>query len=217
MSTGSVPGSIQPPHVPWRVAWPALLAMLAIGVAYLVISEELSVGPSWLPLAGVVVFLLPLAWARWRHWHGLARALGMVLTALLTAIVALSALVLVTTLPRGTAQAGPLLLDAALIWLANTVVFALWYWEVDAGGPAVRHHAGYRGVDFVFPQSVMDADTAWCPQFVDYLFLAFNTSTAFSPTDTMVLSHRAKALMMGQSLVSLVVVACLAARAINTL
>jgi hypothetical protein len=196
----------------------ALVATLAVAGIYLLLSDRLMVGPSWWPLAASVVFLVPIVAARVRGLHLLARTLGLALTVLLTAAVGLSALFLVTTLPRGTTQASTLLVDAALIWLANTVVFALWYWEIDGGGPNARHH-GYCTTDFLFPQIAVGGEAArgWCPEFLDYLFLAFNTSTAFSPTDTMVLSHRAKALMMVQSLVSLVVIAFLAARAVNTL
>ena len=198
--------------------WPALLAAVAIGAVYLVTSDRLMVGPSWLPLGVIVAGLVPISWARLRGRHDLARGLAIALLLAMTAVVALSAFFLVTTLPRGTTQAGALLVDAALIWLANVALFALWYWEVDCGGPSSRHHGGYRNTDFLFPQAMLpDQQPAWSPGFVDYLFLAFNTSTAFSPTDTLVLSHRAKLLMMAQSLVSLVVIAFLAARAINTL
>ncbi|HEY3081684.1 MAG TPA: hypothetical protein VGM69_17470 [Chloroflexota bacterium] len=198
--------------------WPPLVAALAIAAVYLVIPDQLMIGPSWLPLAVVVAGLVPIGAAQLRGHHRVARTFALGLTAALSVLVALSVLFLVTTLPRGTTQAGPLLVYATLIWLANTGVFALWYWEVDCGGPAARHVA-YSCTDFAFPQLVVGGEAAegWHPHFLDYLFLAFNTSTAFSPTDTMVLSHRAKALMMAQSLISLVVIAFLAARAVNTL
>jgi uncharacterized membrane protein len=193
-----------------------VVAALAVAATYLIASDQVETGPRWLPLAVVLLLWLPSLAARLRGRHRLARALALVLLVAMTALVALSAFYLVTTLPGGTTSAGSLLLDAALIWLANVFVFALWYWEVDAGGPTARHHHGYRSVDFIFPQATLGRGDDWSPEFVDYLFLAFNTSTAFSPTDTLVLSHRAKLLMMAQSLVSLVVVVVLAARAINT-
>jgi hypothetical protein len=126
---------------------------------------------------------------------------------------------LVGSLLRGRAQAGYLLLDAALLWVSNVLTFALWYWEIDGGGPAHRHMGADCPSDFVFPQKVAGgtASEGWVPEFIDYVFLAFNTSTAFSPTDTMVLARRAKVLMMLQSVISLVTIAVLAARAINTL
>jgi uncharacterized membrane protein len=91
---------------------------------------------------------------------------------------------------------------------------------VDGGGPVERHRDAYRCTDFVFPQFQQDdaaIRAAWHPEFVDYLFLAFSTSTAFSPTDTLILSRRVKLLMMAQSLISLVVVAVLIARAASGL
>lgn len=101
----------------------------------------------------------------------------------------------------------------------NILAFAVWYWEIDGGGPARRHPGRHSSTDFAFPQQQDDDGLVegWSPGFVDYLFLAFNTSIAFSPTDTLVLSRRAKLLMMAQALISLVVLAVLAARAINTL
>jgi hypothetical protein len=99
----------------------------------------------------------------------------------------------------------------------NIVVFAAWYWRLDAGGPHRRsRHASYRDGAFLFPQLTMPKPPVdWRPQFIDYLFLAFNTSTAFSPTDSPVLSRWAKALMMIQSSISLTTLAIVAARAVN--
>ena len=197
--------------------WPATLAALGLGAVYLLVSDQLGMGPPWLPLAVVLLLAVPSLAAGLRGRHALARALSLSLLGAMTTVVALSVFYLVTTLPGGTTPAATLLLDAALIWLANVVLFALWYWEVDCGGPTARHHHGRREVDLVFPQDTLGRSDEWSPEFVDYLFLAFNTSTAFSPTDTMVLSHRVKVLMMAQSSISLVVVAVLAARALNTL
>jgi uncharacterized membrane protein len=112
------------------------------------------------------------------------------------------------------------LVDAALIWASNVITFAVWYWEIDGGGPAERRTDFHTSEDFVFPQMVQqDGKEAsdWSPGFLDYLFLAFNTGTAFSPTDTAVLSHRAKVLTMVQSLLTLVVILVLVGWAINTL
>jgi uncharacterized membrane protein len=112
-----------------------------------------------------------------------------------------------------------LLRDAALLWVINVVTFAVWYWEIDGGGPAQRHREGHVSEDFLFPQMNLGDKTAhsWSPGFLDYLFLAFNTSTAFSPTDTAFLSRPAKLLMMVQALLSLVILAVLVSRAINAL
>jgi uncharacterized membrane protein len=123
-------------------------------------------------------------------------------------------------LTHGQAQGVNLLRDAAIIWVANVVTFALWYWTIDAGGPARRHPGRHASTDFAFPQQQLDDDgivEGWSPGFLDYLFLAFNTSTALSPTDTLVFSRHAKVLMMLQATISLVVIAVIAARAVNIL
>ncbi|MBB5063680.1 hypothetical protein [Granulicella mallensis] len=114
-----------------------------------------------------------------------------------------------------------LLRSAAALWITNILVFASWYWRLDAGGPRARELRGtHTDGAFLFPQMTLNqqarvamGEQGWSPNFVDYLFLAFNTSTAFSPTDSPVLSRWAKALMMVQSLISFATVALLAARA----
>ncbi|MBA3944045.1 MAG: DUF1345 domain-containing protein [Herpetosiphonaceae bacterium] len=199
--------------------WPAALAFLSIGGIYLLISgRHLSV-PSWLILAAVLVLLVPINIARLNGLDHIVKILARGLTMLVTVIIASSAALLLIRLQGGGTKAGVLLRDAALIWIANILCFALWYWEIDGGGPNVRRLDHHASSDFLFPQMTMDPALVqgWAPDFLDYLFLAFNTSTAFSPTDTMVLSRRAKGLMMIQSLISLLVIAVLAARAINTL
>jgi hypothetical protein len=118
-------------------------------------------------------------------------------------------------------EAPQVLLRAAVaLWITNVLVFAVWYWKLDGGGPLVREGRRARlESSFLFPQMLLTdgGDPSWTPHFVDYLFLAFNTSTAFSPTDTAVLSRWAKLGMMLQSLISLTIVALLAARAVNIL
>jgi hypothetical protein len=117
-----------------------------------------------------------------------------------------------------------LLRSATALWATNILVFASWYWRLDAGGPHARHLRGkHTEGDFLFPQMTLAPRTekplqpSWSPGFVDYLFLAFNTSTAFSPTDSPVLSRWAKVAMMLQSTISFATVALLAARAVNIL
>ncbi|MDT7633477.1 MAG: hypothetical protein QOI50_5407, partial [Pseudonocardiales bacterium] len=112
-----------------------------------------------------------------------------------------------------------LLTAGAAIWLTNAIAFALIYWELDRGGPAARA-AGVRDYPaFVFAQmqSPELADPDWEPTFVDYLYLSFTNSTAFSPTDVLPLSRWAKMIMMVQSVVALVVVLLVVARAVNVL
>lgn len=213
--------AISPDEQQWRHAprWEALLASLVIGVAYALLPADLRFGPRWLLGVLIVVFVVPLNAARFLGNYRLVRVLGIALSALVTAAIIASTVLLLTRLPGGKTQSTNLLRDGALIWGINIFVFAIWFWEIDGGGPHARHITRYTSTDFLFPQMTMDdADTThWSPRFFDYLFLSFNTSAAFSPTDTLVLTRFPKALMMIQALISLVVVAVLVSRAINTL
>jgi hypothetical protein len=202
--------------------WPAAVALVAAGCMYLGLPEQLSVGPRWLLLSIILVLLAPLVITHRSGRYRLNHILALVADAILTIFLIGSLTFLVQGLPshRETPQA--LLRSAAGLWLTNILVFALWYWRLDAGGPHAREHAsGPIKSAFLFPQMTRpqtgENGTPWYPHFVDYLFLAFNTSTAFSPTDTSVLSRRAKLAMMAQALISLMILALLAARAVNIL
>jgi uncharacterized membrane protein len=146
---------------------------------------------------------------------------SLTLTALVSVANGWSAALLSIELVGGRAgeNAGPLLSTGAAIWLTNIIAFALWYWQFDRGGPAARAHARRRIPDFLFVQmqSPEVAHPDWEPAFVDYLYLSFTNATAFSPTDVMPLSRWAKLTMLVQSLVSLVTVALVIARAVNIL
>ena len=199
--------------------WPAAVALLAVGAVYAAVSDELTLGPRPLLPFVVAPLVLVLMGAHAGGRHLLARRVALALVALVTVAVAGSALLLILSSLGGGTPAPVLLGDAALIWAMNVVTFAVWYWEIDGGGPASRHRDRHASEDFLFPQMTRGGDEArgWSPGFVDYLFLAFNTSTAFSPADTAVLSRRAKVLTMAQSLISLAVVAVLIGCAVNTL
>ena len=198
--------------------WPAAVALLAVGAVYAAISGGLTLGPRL--LVPVLIFLLVVALmsAHLGGRHLLARRFALVLIALVSVAVAGSVLLLIVASLGGGTPAPARLGDSALIWAMNVVTFAVWYWEIDGGGPANRRRDRHASEDFLFPQIARGGDGArgWSPGFVDYLFLAFNTSTAFSPTDTAILSRRAKVLTMAQSLISLAVVAVLIGRAVNT-
>jgi hypothetical protein len=214
-----------PPTSAHEPRWPAALALLAIGGLRLALPESLSVGPAWLLLAVVAALLIPIVWARYTQRAALNRVLGILVTAIVTADMVWSLGLLIAALPRHKETPLDLLQSAAALWIANILVFASWYWRLDAGGPHARELRGaHTDGAFLFPQMTLDAKTrramgeeTWSPGFIDYLFLAFNTSTAFSPTDVPVLSRWAKVLMMLQSLISLATVALLAARAVNIL
>jgi hypothetical protein len=112
-----------------------------------------------------------------------------------------------------------LVFAAVAIWLTNVIVFSLWYWQLDRGGPQARHDPDHREPDFLFPQMTTpgSAGPGWAPSFVDYFYVSFTNATAFSPTDTMPLTVAAKALMTAQSGASLLTIALVAARAVNIL
>ncbi len=198
--------------------WPAVLALLAMGALYLVLPEQLTAGPSWLLLVVVVVLLIPAIVSHRMGHTRLNHALGFAVSAVITIALVWSLGTLIAGLP-GKREAPPVLLrSAAALWFSNILVFAAWYWRLDAGGPHARDlRPSHIEGAFLFPQMLMKSGKAWRPGFVDYLFLAFNTSTAFSPTDVPVLSRWAKLLMMVQSVISLGTVAIVAARAINIL
>lgn len=202
-----------------------MLALIAVAGLRLAIPESLSLGPDWLLLAIVLLLLIPIVWARYRGSAPLNRALGILLTAIVTLDMVYSLTLLIVAMTRRLESPQTLLRSAAALWVANILVFASWYWRLDAGGPHARELRGAH-VDgaFLFPQMTLNpkiraamGEDNWSPRFVDYLFLAFNTSTAFSPTDTAVLSRWAKVLMMLQAFISFTTVALLAARAVNIL
>jgi hypothetical protein len=204
--------------------WPAVVAVLAVGGLHLSLPEPLTFGPSWLLLAVVSVLLVPVLIARMRGSFELNQKLGYVLLGVVTAAMLWSLTLLVRSLPQHTLPPLALLRSAAALWVTNILVFASWYWRLDAGGPHARHvKVCHTKGDFLFPQMTLapgtakPIDPAWTPGFVDYLFLAFNTSTAFSPTDSPVLARWAKVTMMLQSSISLATLALLAARAVNIL
>lgn len=205
--------------------WPAVVALLAVGGLRMALPESLSAGPGWLLLAIVGVLVIPTIWSRHRGLDGLNKVLGYIVTSVVTADMIWSLYLLVAALPSHKESPQDLLRSAAALWITNILVFASWYWRLDAGGPRARELRGvHTDGAFLFPQMALDqqakrtmGEQCWSPNFVDYLFLAFNTSTAFSPTDSPVLDRWAKVLMMVQSLISFLAVALLAARAVNIL
>jgi hypothetical protein len=192
--------------------WPGAASLLVIGVVYAVLREDLRVAPSFLLLVLVAVLLVPLLYAELRGRHHMSHLLGLALATLATVAVGTSVLLLVVVLSTQPVPPATALRDAGLIWFANTVTFAVWYWEIDEGGPGKRHSDAHNSEDFQFPQD-QDGASGWSSDFVDYLFLAFNQSTAFGPTDTSVMSKRAKMLSMVQALFSLLIIAVVVARA----
>lgn len=212
----------EPPPPDARIGvprWPASIALLVIGALYFLVPARIRIGPPWLVFAVGAAAVVVLDILRRFGMHLASRKVAVAITGLLTVAVSTSAIFLVTRLPGGKEPAPHLLREAGLIWILNVFVFSLWYWEIDGGGPGKRRRGHHASADFVFPQMALDDEESreWSPNFLDYFFLAFNTSTAFSPTDTLVLSRVAKLLMMYQAAISLIIISVLIARGINTL
>jgi hypothetical protein len=194
--------------------------MLGAAGVYLALPEPLSLGPGWLLPAIVGLLMIPILVSdRYGHYH-ITRVLAFIANGAITIAMIASLVFLVRGIPQHLETPKELLRSAIALWITNILVFALWYWKLDAGGPLRRDRGReLSNSSFLFPQMLIreDRDLSWKPNFVDYLFLAFNTSTAFSPTDTAVLSRWAKLGTMVQSLISLTIIVLLAARAVNIL
>src|SRR6266581_7011897 len=149
----------------------ALIGILLTGLLYLVLPANLTIGPNWLLLVVEGVFVVPLfidVLTAWNLSHRVRRMLVLVPLAVSTLALAVGVALFILTLPTNT-HATNLLRAAALLWSFNILVFALWYWEVDGGGPWKRHLSGHHAADFLFPQQV--DGKSWVPYFLDYLFL----------------------------------------------
>jgi uncharacterized membrane protein len=204
-------------------AYPAQLTVLVAILVELLYPERLTVGPFWLipSLEGALLLGLFLATPRELEYeHPRRRRVAIALIAFVTAanVYSLGALTHFL-LHHNVSQGRELVGSGALIWLTNFLIFALWYWELDRGGPGKRAAGHDAPPDFLFPQ--MSDDTIeprnWRPRFVDYLYVSLTNATAFSPTDTMPLSPMAKSVMGIQSLVSLVTIGLIISRAVNIL
>jgi len=212
-------------RLPPEPRWPALVAMLSVSALNLALPSSLSPGPDWLVLVLVAALLTPAIFLHHLGKEHLGQIFSYAALSVVTVAMIASLTLLIRGLPSHKETPGQLLLSASLLWFSNLLIFASWYWRLDAGGPHQRDLEGpHTDGAFLFPQMMVDpelrkamGDENWRPGFVDYLFLAFNTSTAFSPTDVPVLSRWAKMLMMVQASISLATVALLAARAVNIL
>jgi hypothetical protein len=202
----------------------SLVGILLTGLLYLVLPTNVILGPNWLLLVLEGVFVIPLVidiLTAWDLSHTARRMLVLIPLGLSTLALVVGVALFVFTLATNT-NANNLLRGGALLWCFNILVFALWYWELDGGGPWKRHLSGYQAADFLFPQQTKDFPQPanrkrWAPHFLDYLFVAFTGATALSPADTYPLTRAAKTLMMMEALISLTVVGILVARAVNIL
>jgi hypothetical protein len=152
--------------------------------------------------------------------HVTRRVLSLGMIGIVSAANAASIILLVHLLVNGVhANAPPLLRAAVHMWIVNVLLFALWYWQLDAGGPVAGAQTAPHGRDFLFPQQTEPelAGGDWHPMFLDYLFVSFTNAAAFSPTDTLPLSRWAKMLMLVQAAMSLTLGLMVVARAVNIL
>lgn len=195
-----------------------LAGIIVLGILYFILPESLTIGPSWLLPTIEIVLMIPLVVLLFTNNvpHIAIRLLSLALLAVVTIGLIGGIVLLIKSLPHNT-NATSLLRSAVLLWCSNVLVFALWYWEIDGGGPRQRHLAGHQAADLMFPQQADGNKSGWAPHFLDYVFVAFTGATALSPTDTYPLTRTAKMLMMIEACISLVIVALLAARAVNIL
>lgn len=224
---GAGQGPPYPPPPKGEPHWPAQLAILVTIVLQVVLPDSLLAGPKWLipAIEGAMLLILFLsAPQRLEAPHSVRRRLAMTTTAVVSiangiSLVRLAHLLLNKGLSSGS-EGRALIVAGSAIWLTNVMIFSLWYWEMDRGGPGIRA-AGLDGVpDFQFPQMTDEVAAlypGWRPQFADYLYLSLTNATALSPTDTMPLSVQVKMIMGLQSLVSLVTIGLVVSRAVNIL
>jgi uncharacterized membrane protein len=203
--------------------WPAQLTVLVAIALQLSLPKRLAVGPTWLlpALEGALVLGLAMATPReLEREHPLRRRVAVGLVALVGAANIYSLGALTHYLLHHNVDKGQeLIVAGVVIWLTNFLIFGLWYWELDRGGPG-RRAAGRDGPpDLLFPQMSDDRiePRDWRPKFVDYLYVSLTNAAAFSPTDTMPLTPTAKSIMGVQSIVSLVTIGLIVSRAVNIL
>jgi uncharacterized membrane protein len=201
----------------------SLAILLAIGLQA-ALPDRVANQPRWLLPGLAALLLLGIVLAnptRINRRSPALRATTLLLVVFMSAANIASAARLVVDLVQSQGLRDPteLLLTGLAIWLTNVIVFALWYWEFDRGGPVARAIAPRPYPDFLFPQMTAPelAPEHWEPGFVDYLYMSFTNATAFSPTDVMPLSRWAKLMMLIQSAISLITVALVIARAVNVL
>jgi len=202
-----------------------LLAFVAVAGIYLALPRDLIVGPTWLLPTLIVVLLIPTVVSHRSGRRSLNRALGILINGITTVALIASVILLVRALPSQQEAPLKLLYSGGLLWLTNVMVFALWYWRLDGGGPTARHeHKRFGSNSFLFPQMQLEKTErgrfqceGWRPIFIDYLFVAFTQSSTFGPTDAPLLARWAKVLAMVQIAISLCIVILLISRAVGVM
>jgi hypothetical protein len=205
--------------------WQAVLALLAVGGIFLALPRALIVGPTWLLPAAIVILLAPTVVAHRLGRYSLNRALGIITSSVITLALIGSVILLVRAVKAHQEEPIALLYSGAELWLTNVLVFAIWYWRLDGGGPTLRQQRREFGSrSFVFPQMQIEKIErdrfqcqGWRPLFIDYLFIAWTISSTFGPTDAPLLARWAKILTMLQIAISLTIVIVLISRAVGVL
>jgi hypothetical protein len=203
--------------------WPAQLTVATAIALNFLLTERVSVGPTWLLPSvegALLVALIAIAPARATSHSPGRRRFALAVTGLVSAANVASLGLLVHFLINGGKAGGhPLIVSGVVLWTTNVLLFAVWYWELDGGGPVARHLSPESLRDFEFPQTDNPklAPIGWRPAFMDYLYVSLTNATAFSPTDTMPLTHIAKVVMSIQSIAALATIGLVVARAVNIL
>ncbi len=215
------------PHVPhdatdWRESrWPPLIALVLAGALYVLLPDRLILGGGYfgwvVPVLEVLLIIVAVVTDP-RRESDMRRRLGIALAIIITIANGASLVMLIVGIAYESGFQGHDLVWAGIdIWVTNAIIFGIWYWEMDGGGPRRRAEAPAGYTDFLFPQYQVSGPWTWRPAFLDYLFVAFTNAASFAPADTLPMTTRAKALMSLQSIISLGVILIVAARAINIL
>ena len=209
---------------PGEPRWPTLVSIAGVIVLQVLLPDRITVGPRWMFPALEAVVLVLLTIANPMRLDAESRDVRILAITLITVVILadFSTLALLMRRLLGTSHmvnGRTLIFSAVGVWATGIVAFGLMYWEFDRGGPIKRCHPDHDAPDFLFPQMENPTTTAhrWTPRFFDYLYLSLTNSTAFSPTDALPLTHRAKAAMAVQSLASLATIVIVGARAVNIL
>lgn len=203
--------------------WPAILAVLSAILLQFTLPERLTVGPTWLIPSLETLLLIGLSLStpmQLTKEHPRRRMIALGLTGFVSAAnIASLALLTHFLLHHGSPNGRELIVSGAEIWITNVIIFGLWYWQTDRGGPGRRATGNEDEPDLLFPQMSTPeyGGSEWRPGFVDYTYVSFTNATAFSPTDTMPLTPLAKSIMGVQALVSLVTIGLIVSRAVNIL
>lgn len=200
--------------------WPPFVAILMAAGLYMILPGSLILGGGyfrWL-IPAIEIVMLVIVFSPPVYESERRRHLVITLVVIATVANASSIVLLVHGITTERGFDAQSLLGAALaVWATNAIVFALWFWESDGGGPRARARAAVGAHDFLFAQYTLPEPWTWRPDFLDYLFMSITNSTSFAPADTLPLTRRAKALMAAQSVLSVAIVIVILSRAINIL